>query len=359
VDPPSRHFLGDRLFDQRSADRHGDNILAPYIHVRDALQERGIPVCPADFLPARFGQARSVYVSFGMRRDYRRLARREDVILSAFFAMECPIVEPALYRALPGIASQVRRVFTFADAAKLERFTGRRVRSVRYIWPQCANDVRPEFWRRRERAFLTMINANKLPRLYDHELYTERLRAAAFFHQRGEIDLYGRGWDRAPMWLGRQRVPYTFRRSYGRFWEARQRRRPDPVYAAVQAAWRGPVESKAEVLSGYRFAICFENMALQGWITEKMFDCFYAGCVPVYWGAPDVTDWIPREAFVDMRTFRDYEDLRRFLHELGPDDLQRYRDAARDFLRSPQFEAFKPRAFAEQVARLVAEDVER
>jgi len=75
-------------------------------------------------------------------------------------------------------------------------------------------------------------------------------------------------------------------------------------------------------LGGYTFAICFENMVLEGWITEKMFDCFYAGCVPVYWGAPDITEFVPIDAFIDMRAFSGFDELRRFLHALSPAEVR-------------------------------------
>ena len=47
-------------------------------------------------------------------------------------------------------------------------------------------------------------------------------------------------------------------------------------------------------------------MVLERWITEKIFDCFYAGTIPVYLGAPDVARWLPPECFIDMRRFGGY-----------------------------------------------------
>ena len=41
-----------------------------------------------------------------------------------------------------------------------------------------------------------------------------------------------------------------------------------------------------------------------GYITEKIFDSFAAWCVPVYWGASNVTDYIPEGCFIDRRKFR-------------------------------------------------------
>ena len=357
IDPPSHHFLQDRLFDPSTNPLGGDNILAPFLLVREHFTRRGIPVHTADLIPAEpDDDVQKIYVSVGRRADYARLAGRPDVTLSAFFAFECPIVEPSLYEALPAVQRYVRRIMCFSDAASLVPFTGTSIPVERFVWPQCLDGIHETAWVRTDRGFLTMINANKLPRLYRAELYTARLKAVEYFHRFGEIDLYGKAWDRAPMRVGKSWVPWTFRRIYDALWEAKQRRLPNPVYAAVSAASKGTVASKAETLSRYTFAICFENMILPGWITEKIFDCFAAGCVPVYWGAPEVTDKIPAESFIDMRQFEGFADLRRFLHNLTPARIARHRDAARSFLESPGFDPFRPQGFLDHFRRFIRED---
>jgi hypothetical protein len=126
---------------------------------------------------------------------------------------------------------------------------------------------------------------------------------------------------------------------------------------AARQANRGPVSDKLATVSGYTFALCFENSILEGWVTEKIFDCFYAGTVPIYWGAPDIEHLIPQETFIDMRNFADYSELRTYLHSLGPNDIDHYRIAAREFLRSSAFYPFSKEAFADGVERIVLEDL--
>lgn len=55
-----------------------------------------------------------------------------------------------------------------------------------------------------------------------------------------------------------------------------------------------------EVLSNYKFVLCFENSYTNGYITEKIFNCFFAGIIPLYLGAPDITKYINPNCFVDM-----------------------------------------------------------
>lgn len=357
IDPPSHHFLADRLFDADSARLGGDQLMAPYVHLRDTLNAGGVRVHTADRLPVEPDGSRTVYVSMGMLENYRRLAAtRPDVALSAYFAMECPIVEPRMYRALRDAQHYFRRIYSWSDSATLERFVGAPLRCCKFWWPQSFDTVHEAIWRNRDRDFLVMINANKLPRLYWQELYTERMRAVEYFQRNDEIHLYGKGWDAPSMRVGRTRVPYTFRRlghEMRRHW---QRVRPDPLLQAARHAWRGVAESKSTTLGRYTFALCFENSVMNGWITEKLFDCFFAGTVPVYWGAPDITEHVPADCFIDMRQFDGYADLREFLRSLSDDAVEAYRLSARRFLGSPAFHRFSKQAFTEIFVRILIED---
>jgi hypothetical protein len=211
-------------------------------------------------------------------------------------------------------------------------------------------------WSNADRGFLVMINANKLPRLTQGELYTKRLEAIEYFHRYREIDLYGPNWAHMPYRVGKTWMPATAQRLVRALWDARQRVWPIPLYAAAAQASRGPVRSKIETLGRYHFCLCFENMVLKGWTTEKLFDCLFAGTIPVYWGATDVEAWVPPECFVDMRRFRDFGELREFLHGLTQAERSRYREAGRAFVDSPGFRPFSIESFIDLFRRLIRED---
>jgi alpha(1,3/1,4) fucosyltransferase len=307
---------------------------------------------------------RALVISFGSPdrlvahsvKKYRALALRPDVTLSAFFAMECPIAEPTMYRSLPQLEECFRRIFSWSDASSLLQFTRKPVRLEHFCWPQSFDTVHDHLWSNQDRKFLVMINTNKLPRLYINELYTARLRAVEFFERYGAIDLYGRNWDRMPARVGKLRTPVILRRAHAAAWELARHLRPNPLYGAAARAARGPATSKSATLAQYRCALCFENSVPRGWMTEKLFDCFFSGTVPVYWGAPDVLDWVPADCFIDMRQFTDFAQLRAFLHALPQPRLQQYREAARAYLASDRFKPFRLKTFAELIASIVAAD---
>ncbi len=88
--------------------------------------------------------------------------------------------------------------------------------------------------------------------------------------------------------------------------------------ADINTCWRGMIAQgpgpKLDVLSRYKFCLGFENTSFPGYITEKIFDCFLAGTIPIYMGAPDILDYIPRSCFVDLRRFNNYDELGEYLN---------------------------------------------
>lgn len=359
IDPVSHHFQNDALFDRHSTRLNGDQILEPYSYLRDQLTQRGISVHTADYLlRGEHCRAKNIYASMGLLNHYPELAQRSDVVLSAFFALECPIVEPTLYRALTQVQKSFKRIFSFSDATSLQPFLRSAIECHHFFIPQSFDTVHEALWQQSDRQFMVMINANKLPRLYLQELYTERLRAVEFFNRTDDIDLYGVGWDLPPYQVGKTWVPYTLRALKRNLTHHYHRLYPDPLLEAARRAYKGKAQSKSETLGHYTFALCFENSILKGWITEKIFDCFFAGTIPIYWGAPDVQDYIPAHCFIDMRNFADYADLKNYLKSLTSSDIQGYKQRAREFLQSKQFYPFSKYAFVDLFCQLIQEDTD-
>jgi hypothetical protein len=367
IEPPSPYFLRDALFDVRGAAHAGDQILAPYAHLRASLNSLGIPVHTADYLPEESSGTRNIYVSIGNTANYGRIGTRKDTVLSALFAMECPTVEPGMYRALNRAQHHFKRIFSWSDSVSLEPFVGGPLRCERFFWPQSFEAVHEEIWNRGNRGFLVMINGNKRPRFRSpcRELYSERLRGIDYFSRTGDIDLYGFGWDRPTMLVGRPQLPGTFGRVPVPATLLRIERRltnwwqhffPDDRLAGARRVYRGFAESKAEILGNYKFALCFENSILKGWVTEKIFDCFFAGTVPVYWGAPDIQDYVPQDCFIDMRQFKDYAALNNYLKSLTERDIWLYKERVREFLTSPRFQPFTKAAFAKLFLGMIEQD---
>ncbi len=145
------------------------------------------------------------------------------------------------------------------------------------------------------------------------DLYSERMRMVEFFETKpaGEFSLYGRDWKK---------------RSY------RDYKGPIPGFHSG--------EEKKQVLKQYRFSICFENTKAKGYITEKIFGCFAAGCVPIYCGAPNIEKYIPKGCYVDYRDFSNKEALYEYIKSMSKNEYESYLKNIRAFLVSDQAKVF-------------------
>jgi len=320
VDPPSPAYYEDKLFDLSNAVLNRDDSLIPYARVRQAYRAAGKELRTADYLmQAPIGTVPSDYYSLGVLDNYKALIQRKDVRLKAFVIFEPPVVDPRLYKALPELTAAFEHVYvhnTTGDGYSLEGVDVTKLRQL--YWPQPRGEVISRYWERTERLDrIVVINGNHIPRKVPNELYSKRIEAMAELVPLGIVDLYGRGWakwwSRASMWW-----PY---------WRHRK---------ALMSIYKGACDSKYEVLSQYKFSLCFENMAMKGYVTEKIFDCLYAGTVPLYLGAPDISELVPEAAYIDCRHFNSWVKVQEFISRMPGVEIQLMRNAGRSFVQGGQ-----------------------
>jgi hypothetical protein len=355
IDVPAKSMWQDRLFEMKGG-RYHSSMNRCLTYVKETFERQGIPVHTADLLPPPGGPDRYLYVSIGNHENHKRLAERPDVIMSTFMVSEAPVVEPRIYKGLRAARHRFKHIYSIIDEAAIAEFIGERVPVTPMRWPMDFQGVDQPLWSRTDRRFLVMVNMNKLPRLTKYELFTERMRALEFFGRTNDIDLYGVGWDKASLRMGRTWVPWTIRRAQIELNNWVDRVRPDPLLVAARKVYRGQLETKWETLSQYDFSLCFENTRLPGWLTEKFFENLRVGAIPIYWGATDIQSLVPPDCFIDMRQFAGYPELLSFLKSLDRKAIMRYREAGRAFLESPAFTPYSKETFAGIFRDLLAKD---
>ena len=79
----------------------------------------------------------------------------------------------------------------------------------------------------------------------------------------------------------------------------------------------------------YRFVIAFENTQHPGYITEKIVSAMLAGCVPIYYGARDVTKHFNPASFINVANFPSFEDCCKYVGylESHPEALTKIQQA--------------------------------
>jgi len=78
---------------------------------------------------------------------------------------------------------------------------------------------------------------------------------------------------------------------------------------------------KLDTISGYKFTIAFENAIAPDYVTEKFYDPLVMGSVPVYLGAPNISEYAPGDnCFINTADWESPESLARYILEVSRDD---------------------------------------
>jgi len=213
---------------------------------------------------------------------------------------------------------------------------------VKVLFPhKLVFDTFPSFAERD--IFSCLISANKAFReVLSSDLYLERLRTIRWYEKYApdKFELYGMGWSKpTPAFdvLGKAKraLPSLRAKLFGY--------KPFPGY-------QGEVRDKRDVLRRSKFSYCYENSRdLPNWITEKIFDSLLSGCVPVYWGANNVQEYIPEDCFVDRRDFKNTASVHDFLLRIPLKDYEDYQSKTIQFLKSSIARKFSTEHFSETI----------
>ena len=237
---------------------------------------------------------------FSQRKPFLSKIPKEKAVL---WIWEPATVHPDFYS--PELHSKFSKVFTFDDTLLQDP------KYLKFYYPHnlFMTDAVVPFNHKR---FLCLMNARKTarPRKLWLDYYAERLKVINFYERQkpGELDLYGRGWGKRP-------------------------------------SSKGIAGDKTSTIKNYKFCICYENTNTPGYITEKIFDCFYAGVVPVYLGAENVTETIPENCFINRRKFKDDEEVYQYMKAMSKETYEEYLQNIRTYLASKQGEVYTPEHF--------------
>jgi hypothetical protein len=341
----------DDLFDANSS-RNRDDCLAPFRVLREKANALDIQLHTIDVLIEK-----NIKPNFNLYIESVPIIEIENCknyLIRFETDLTVPLnSDPNYLKQFDGIFSWDLEFLELADKNPLFEQIGSIPR-----YPFCYANALPDAYRAglvenpgfsNRNIFCALIGSNRHANVVDdRELYSERVKVIRWFEANApkEFALFGNGW----------RVPQKRLGTLGKF---RYRLEKIPTIFFGRPAfpsYRGAIKSKYEVLTKSRFSICFENARdIRGYITEKIFDCFFAGCVPIYWGEPDIQEVIPSTCFIDFRDFLSFPDpyasLYEFIRDISEEKFLQYQYEARNFLSSPEFFPFTTDAFAESILR--------
>lgn len=224
-----------------------------------------------------------------------------------------------------------------------------------------------------QKKLCLLVTANKSSN-YKDELYSGRLKAAAFFDKfhPDEFDFYGVSWGRegyryktfrGPIQEGQmyedvftqctcpESMRTTVKRGKGELQDCINAGcTPKVEYMAVPTN----IGSMTDYMKKYKFCICYENnKGLAGYITQRIFNCFKAGCVPVYWGASNIEKHIPKGCYILKTDFPTYEALYDFLKNMSKETYDTYISNIRAYLASDAIKAYSDESFDKVLEEMI------
>ena len=313
--------------------RNNGEFFLPYGQLREGFLAEGIELNTPDVNASRL-------VEFELHIN----CRRQDPTARAYvYLYENPLIRP-LNRDRVALA-RYAKWFAWDGALRDDP------RTVSLLYP---NRFETEGWNGPEKRplFCVLVASNKALTIVDpRDQYQARVRILDWYERNAPADfhLYGRGWDRPAALPGRWgRVRNQLRKILTHFL---------PVKSPY-ATWRGPVDDKIELLTRARFCLAHENCRdLAGYVTEKLFDSFRAGCVPVYVGPKEIGELVPTDCFIDGRAYETPAALDAFLRTIDDAAYRGYQERIRAFLLSDQAKPFSQDHFAEVIVREILADL--
>lgn len=326
-------YQGNRIFNLDDPSRNRDNAMYFAARLREELKAKGYDLQTNDIHSPHESDL-AIYVE--MPKKAELFPKSENKAKSSIILYESDLIRPDNWDVSKH--EKFGRVFTWNDEF-VAREPSRYIKSnFAYKIPQAPTPV--PFAKRK---LCTLIAGNKSVK-HPLELYTARRDYIRWAEKNvpGEFEYYGVGWEHSYL--------------NGGFIHKVLRRLKLLPYLPVSPSpsYRGKVAEKNPVLSQYKFSICFENgKEISGYVTEKILDSMFAGCVPVYWGAPNIATHIPSSCFIDYRDFLNEKDpfkaLTSHLKSMTEERWNQYQRDITEFLRSDKIRPYSAEPWAEMI----------
>jgi hypothetical protein len=325
-------FNNNNMFKNPSVHKLSDDLLYPYVYLYETAKLKGIEISTIDSEPLESYDL-IFFIDFPtVNNEYFRklIETKSDNLILIIYEPE--IVMPDNYDHKN--YRYFKKIYTWND----EIVDNEKI--FKYYSPI---KIPKDFEFRQKEKLCTLIASNKF-NYHPLELYSKRNEAIRWFEKNHpeDFDLYGYGWDQkandtlANVWWTPEH-------------EKRRNARPDEK---PYTSYKGTVHGKIETLKDYKFSICYENARdIPGYITEKIFDSFFAGCIPIYWGAPNIKDYIPPETFIDRKEFDSYSELYSYIKNMPENTYQTYLTEIKRYITGSEIYPFGAENFADTIIK--------
>jgi alpha(1,3/1,4) fucosyltransferase len=314
--PTSNFYSSNNLFKNEF---NRDNRIFFYLELRKFLYDKSIDLNTIDVLNELSDLDAIIFERFD-HYYLRLMLNKYPNILRIFIPWEPEVVSPLHSK---GSLKKLSKYFDYVLTWNDDLVDG--LKFIKLNYPHILslnNTVRPDYYDYQRRKKLVQVSSNLKSR-NNFELYSLRKSlnylANEFFGL--EFEFYGRGWQYHNL------------------------------------SYKGVIEDKISTIRNYRFSLSIENTyKTNGYITEKIFDCFIAGVVPIYLGADNISKYVPSNTFIDYKLFDTPNQLFDYIDNLNYDEWSKYLLNARRFLESDLARPFSYNVFNEIIFKSINKD---
>ncbi|MCB9025414.1 MAG: hypothetical protein H6625_03780 [Bdellovibrionaceae bacterium] len=324
------YYNQNRLFDLSDKKINRDNCLYSFFILKKKFAENNIDLVTSDICPPH----KCEYILFNEMP--KKLPPNHDPNKSFLLLFETELIRPINWDLKRHI--HFKKIFTWADDY---------VDHIKYIKINFSH-LFPEKIKTvgfANKKFCTLIAGNKRVK-HPYELYSERLKTIKWFerYHSYNFEYYGMGWE--DYILGNSYLNKIIKKlNISKY-----------IPNKTSRCYCGSVEIKSEILKNYKFAICYENARnISGYITEKIFDCFFSGCIPIYFGAPNIEQYVDKKCFIDRRDFKNLNDLYLYLQSISEREYNKKHQNIQNYIQSEASKQFRSNYFADTIVKYVTE----
>jgi hypothetical protein len=325
-----KNYLNNFIFQVALSDGDPNDTLSPFRLLKSRFADYGYNLSTQDINRPENSVA-TIYNEMPLQVS----TRKEQSYLIAF---ECELIKPDNWR--ENNHKKFKAIFA------LKEHNCKNTHTIKVQLPQkfkTTKDSTP--WK--SKKFCTLISGSHLA-IGQNELYSKRVEWIDWFskHAPDDFEFYGMNWNRRTL------VGHKWIRALNKipFWSK--------LFIPSLKCYKGPAPDKIQTLDKYKFSICFENVEnVPGQITEKIFDCFFSGNVPIYRGAPDIGVYIPSNCYIDENSFKTKQELFNFLKSFTESDYNKHLNNVKKFLESPAYFKFSDEFFVTTLAEKILNDL--
>ena len=176
------------------------------------------------------------------------------------------------------------------------------------VWDLSDDDIK------NKDLFVIQIASNFVYPAASNTIYEERRTATTWFlkYYPKAYTLYGKG-----------------------HWKLYRDKLTPELQEIFDSRYKGTAKNKKEMMRRAKFALVYENMRYNDYVSEKIYEAINVGTVPIYLGAPNIREYIPEACFIDKDHFGTYDELYDFIINMSDKEYLSYISCMKDFV-SPQ-----------------------